>query len=314
MRGYIAFSHTPDSGFKIGDTIVAAHVVRLFCQNCPHDEWILTLNPQNELNFCFEQVCKDHNIRVLHDVWQPGDINHLNRCMAERRSSRMVHEFSFNTYKEIYRRTDGGAKQIGLCGAEKGLNRKNIFEYYFFGQEQAPDECKGGDRFTSASLGWQWTPEAPSRSVFVAPHAYSQGNGVFTMDYWREVINRLLIAGIAVTVNTPNQGLFGVHPSLTYSYHEGPIRGLFDQIARQQLVLCGNTGIGWIAAAHGVPLIAGQPKFFWFLDYRYDWCGAQSVVDIFGKDSGAERNGSNFVAPDPQEPVGMVLRFWEKHQ
>ncbi len=313
MTGYIAFSHTELTGFKVGDHIVAAHMVRLFIENHPHDHWILTLNPASKLNFVFDQVVLEYNVEVLYDVWPDGDIEHLNRCLDERRRTRMVQGRVFDTYKEIYCRTHGGPKQRSLCGRENGLGHRNIFDYYFFGQEGlSPQACMGGGTFGRYSLGYQWKPTTPKRSVFVAPIAFSQTNEVFTMDFWKQVIDALLDADVDVTVNTPNQGQFGSHQNLCYFYSPGSVRGMFEEVQKQRLVLCGNTGVGWVAGAYGVPLIAGQPKFFWFQDYRYDWCGVQSLVNIFGQQSGADAAGNNFEAPDPQEPVRMVLEYLEK--
>jgi len=309
--GYVAFSHTELSGFKVGDNIVAAHVVRLFIENEPHDHWILSLNPASGMNRVFDQVILEYDIEVLHDVWEPGDIQHLNKCMDERRRSRMVQGRIFDTYKELYRRTDGGPKQRGLCGSERGLGHRNIFDYYYFGQESSNKHCIGGGHFGRYSLGYRWKPTAPLRSVFVAPIAFSQTNEVFTMDFWKQVIDLLLAEDIEVTVNTPNPNQFGAHPKLKYFYSPGNIWGLFEAVSHQRLVLCGNTGVGWVAGAYGVPLIAGQPKFFWFQDYRYDWCGVQSVVDIFGTQSGADAAGKDFRPRDPHEPVRMVLEYLE---
>lgn len=304
---YFAFSGTDVGGHKIGDHITAAHIVRLMIENEPHEQYILSLNPQDPLAFVFDQVILEYNIEVIWDNWTPGDLPHIYRVFDQRRRDRMIEGRIFNTYKEIYLRTAGGDRQGILCGGEKGLGRRNIFEYIFFGQEQAPALCLGGAHFCRKSLGYQWKPVAPKRSVFVAPIAISQSNDVFTMEWWRQVIERLLAENIELTVNTPNEAQFGNHPRLTYSYQPGNIRGLFDQIRHQQLVLCGNTGIGWIAGACGVPLIAGEPDFFWFMDYRYRECGVQSVVDIFGSGSGPGKP-----APRVTEPVEMVLRYLER--
>lgn len=298
---YFAFSATPISGQKIGDHITVAHAMRLMIENEPHRQYILSLNPQDPMNFVFDQLVLEYNVEVIFDNWTPGDLPHMYRMFDQRRRDRMIEGRLFDTYKELYLRTAGGDRQGLLCGSEKGLGRRNIFEYLFFGQETAPKHCLGGACFCRKSLGYQWKPTAPKRSVFVAPIAISQTNSVFTMEWWKLVIDRLLKENIEVTVNTPNEGQFGHHPKLTYSYRPGDVRALFDQVGQQQLVLSGNTGIGWIAGAYGVPLIAGEPDFFWFMDYRYRECGVQSVIDIFGK-------GQN---PSPDEPVNMVLKYLE---
>lgn len=308
---FIGFSHTDKSGFKLGDSVVAAHSVRLFIQNEPCDKYILSLNPSHPMNFCFDQVVLEYNVEIIKDAWDSGDLPTIYREMDQRRTQRHVNGKKFDIYKEIYLRIHGGDRQGQLCGGEKGLGRRNIFEYFFFGQESAPKKCFGGANFGRESLGLMWRPSTSSRSLFLSPHAFSQGNAVFTMEFWQQVIDRLLNEKVAITVCTPNENPFGVHPLLKYTFHQNNIRGLFDEISRQQLVLCGNTGTGWIAAAHGVPLIAGEPKVFWYGDYRYREAGVQSIVDVFGNESIESFGGNPAIPASVDEPVRMVLEYLE---
>lgn len=280
---FIACNATYEAGHKIGDMITMAHAARLIAKNEPHERYILSLNPKHPLNFVFDQFIQDFRVDVVLDKWPVGRQAWENREFEERRRSRSVRGVHFDTYKELYRRVDGSMRQALLCGSERGLGRRNIFEYYFFGQEHSPAKCEGAVDFGSESFGWKRDAKESEKTVFVAPHAHSQGNDVFTMKFWREVIEGLLAAGLEVIVNTPNDGLFGMHKNLTYSFHHGNMRRLFQQISEQRLVVCGNTGIGWIAAAHGVPLIAGEPKHFWFMDYRYREAGVRSVVEVFSE-------------------------------
>ena len=299
---YLAFSHTEISGQKIGDHITCAHAMRLMMENDPHDHYILSLNPADNLGFVFDQIILEFNIEVVWDAWPPGDCEHIYRMLESRRRDRTVNGRVFDTYKELYLRIHGGMRQHALCGSERGIGHRNIFEYYFYGQETHPKHCFGGASFGSSSLGYKWKPDGPKRSVFVAPIAFSQSNDVFTMEFWKKVIDALVVEKVKVTINTPNEGQFGHNPLITYSYKPGDLRGLFEQVSRSRLTLHGNTGIGWISAASGVPMIAGEPDFFWFMDYRYRESGVQSVVDIFGK-------GAN---PSPEEPVKMALDFLDK--
>lgn len=293
---FIAGNFTYEAGHKIGDMITMAHAARLMAENDPHDHYILALNPKHPLNFVFDQFIADFNVQVILDDWPTGAPAWHDPEFERRRRERTLNGQPFTTYKELYRRIDGGRRQGLLCGREKGLGRRNIFEYYFFGQPGSPSVCRKGADFGPDSLGFQWNPTAPEFSVFVAPHAHSQGNSVFTMDFWKQVIAVLLEADVAVTVNTPETGRFGTHERLTYSFKPNDLRGLFRQVGEQRLVLCGNTGIGWIAAAHGVPLIAGEPDFFWFMDYRYRECGVRSLVEVFRK-------------PDAKAVAEKAIRF-----
>lgn len=309
---YIGFSGTIEAGHKIGDIIVLSHTLRIFIENDPCDHYILSLNPAHPLNFVFDQAILEYNIEVVWDAWPIGDNEHAYRMLESRRRDRMVNGKKFDVYKELYLRIHGGLRQHSLCGSERGLGHRNIFEYYFYGQESHPKHCIGSTAFGRHSLGLQWRPQGEKRSVFVAPIAFSQSNDVFTMDYWKKAIDMLLLEKVHVTVNTPNEGQFGAHPLLTYSYHPGNLRGLFEQVSHARLTLSGNTGIGWIAGAHGVPMIAGEPDFFWFMDYRYREAGVQSVIDIFGKGTtDAAGRCHNSPPPNPHEPVRMVLDYLE---
>jgi hypothetical protein len=258
-----------------------AHAARLIVECDPHEHYILSLNPRHPLNFVFDKFIRDYGVRVIYDDWPVGRHGHMFEEFERRRKTRVVDGVAFDTYKELYRRVDGANRQGVLCGKERGLGRRNIFEYYVFGQETVPEVCENGASFGADSLGFVRGELVPEDCVFVAPHAVSQTNEVFTLDFWALVISRLVALGLRVTVNTPDTGRFGTHPRIAYTYHHGDLPGMFAEVSRQRLVLCGNTGIGWVAAAHGVPMIAGEPSFFWFMDYRYRECGVRSVVDIF---------------------------------
>lgn len=294
---YLAFSHTEKSGMKIGDHLTCSHAMRLMMENDPCDRYIISLNPKDPMAFVFDQIILEFNMTVVWDDWPSGDIDLIYKNLDERRRERTVNGEPFHVYKELYLRIHGGPRQGQLCGEERGLRRANIFQYYAFGQESSPAHCFGSTCFSRHSLGFQWRPTAPKRSAFVAPHAFSQTNEFFTLDYWHRVIEILLGEGVAVTVNTHLDGRFGRHANLTYSYRPGDLRGLFEQIGQQRLVVSGNTGIGWIAGAYGVPLCAGEPHVPWqFQDYRYRECGVQSLVGIFD-------------SSDPAQSARMAIQY-----
>jgi len=232
---------------------------------------------------------------VVLDDWPAENPVWANPEFEHRRYERLIKGRKFDTYKELYRRVDGGLRQSLICGSERGLG-KSIFEYYFLGQESSMEKGLGSGNFGPESFGWKWTPTEPVDSVFVAPHAHCQGNGIFTLAFWRSVICKLLDAGLNVTVNTPERSGFGSHERLTYSFKHDDLPALFRQISNQRLVLCGNTGVGWIAGAHGVPLIGCEPKFFLFLEYRYRQAGVRSLVDVF-------------TLPNSRNVASRVLRY-----
>lgn len=277
---YIAYSGTYERGMKIGDGLVAAYMVRLWCENEPHDRILLSLNPKYELNFVFDKVIRDHHIQIVRDDWGSPHAFECHKRFDERRAVHEVEGVKFDTYKEIYLRIYSGDRQKAFRGSEIGMGRGNIFHYMFFGQESSPEYCQRAADFRPSAFGFEWNPLAPLRSVFVVPHAVCQSNDVFTLDFWKQVVTKLLEFGISVTINTPQNGWFGYHPLLSYCYFPNDFRALFKKVSEQRLVLSMNTGPGWIAAAHGVPLMAMENEFFWFLEFKYRPCGVPAV-EIF---------------------------------
>jgi len=123
--------------------------------------------------------------------------------------------------------------------------------------ENLLEVCAGSDWYDHTLM---YHPEhAPTRDVYVSPHCKTQGNYVFTFDYWAQVVHYLVDAGLSVTVGYDGQfceDLVG-HP--LYQKHWGDHRQWMEQVCCHRLVACGNTGTGWLAAACGVPLITMEP-------------------------------------------------------
>lgn len=266
-------------GHKLGDSVTESYTARLFCEAKPYTKILLSLNPKHHLNFCFDQVIKDYNIEVLWDDWPENDQPYCYSRFDARRKMRKLHGGkAFDDYRELYLRVDGGMRQTALAGSEVGLGRRGIFDYLYFGQEEVPTECPRGADFRPSAFGWSWDPRAPQRSVFVSPHAVSQTNEVFTLEFWHRVIQQLLARKIQVEVNTPEKGRFGEHPLLTYFFqHDHDLKALFKHLSHQRLSLSGNTGIAWASAAHGTPVIVGEPPFFMFQDYRFRQNGVPAI-------------------------------------
>lgn len=279
---FIAYSGTYNVaarvGHKLGDSITESYTARLFCEAKPYTKILLSLNPKHHLNFCFDQVIKDYNIEVLWDDWPENDQPYIYRRCDARRQTRKAHGQTFDDYRELYLRVDGGPRQIALAGSEVGLGRRGIFDYLYFGQEEVPTECPRGADFRPSAFGWTWDPRAPQKSVFVSPHAVSQTNDVFTLDFWHLMIQELVRREIQVEVNTPEKGRFGEHPRLTYFFqHDHDLKALFKHISHQRLSLSGNTGTFWCSAAHGVPVMVGEPIGFMFADYRARQNGVPAI-------------------------------------
>lgn len=292
---YIAFSGTYDGGHKLGDCITMVKACYLFAENEPHDKIIVSLNRKHPLNFLWQKFIDKYNVEVIYDEFYQNNKNLMWSVFHERRISRSINNIKFDSYKELYLRIDGGTRQKYLCNAELGLNRKNIFEYYYFGQENKPEYCVGGDHFKNDLIYYSADKtNIPKRSVFISPLAVCQGNDIFTFNFWKKVVDILTNNGIFVFLNTNKKDLFANmshQKNIEFTYQDSNnYELLLNTVASQQLVVCGNTGIGWFAGATGVPLMAMEPEFFWYMDYRYRECGVESLKHIFSQPN------SDFVA------------------
>lgn len=284
---YIAFSGTFEGGHKLGDCITMVKACYLFVENEPHDKIILSLNPRHKLNFLWKKFIDKYDVQVVYDDFPLNDKDVMYKIFHERRITRRIQNIKFDSYKELYLRVEGGKRQKYLCGEERGLGRKNIFEYYYFGQENKPEKCIGGDNFKNNLI--YYTPDRnkiPKKSVFVSPLAVSQGNSIFTFDFWKEVVKILVEQDIFIFLNTNQINLFEDIKSekIEFTYENtNDFETLLNRVASQQLVVCGNTGVGWFAGATGTPLMAMEPPFFWFMDYRYKECGVESLKKLFAE-------------------------------
>lgn len=302
---YIAFSGTYEGGHKLGDCVTMVKTCYLFAENEPHNEYILSLNPKHKLNFLWDKFIHEYQVKVIYDdfpsKWSVPKSEVVYEIFNERMASKQVQNIKFDTYKELYLRIHGGKRQFHLCGSERGLGRKNIFEYYYFGQQNKPEKCVGGDKFKNNIIYYEPKEKAPERSCFISPLAVSQGNKVFSFDFWRNVVKFLTKKEILVFLNTDKENSFKEinSPFLKFTYQKNDdYKSLLNTIASQRLVVCGNTGIGWFAAATGVPLMAMEPSFFWFMDYRYRECGVESLKQIFSQ-------------PNAEEVSNAIINYFE---
>jgi len=270
---YIACNHTIERGYFMGDAIVCRKMADVFRDNVKPDRTILSLMESGPLQWAWDGFeCDD----IVRDSWADRGSRPIQyRTFDERRRTKSVEGMPFDSYREIYARLDGGFRQDALCGTEAGLGRKNVFEYFYYGQEQVEDDPVGLDRFEP--LFDMDVEKYPGR-VMVAPFEKCQGNRVFTHDMWKEVIKKLLERGVEVTVNASPDFMCGFgHPLLRMEYP--PLEVIHKEVAKYSLVACGNTGIGWVAGAVGTPLIAFE-KDMSFSEYGFAKCGLSSLVDL----------------------------------
>lgn len=273
----VAFNGTTQMGQFLGDTITSIKAAYLCVQNSTASKVVLALSRQGELNFLWRKFIDTFNAEVVYDDFDPGNNDQRYAAWDQWRAEREIDGRKFDVYRELYRRIDGGLRQAKLCGGEKGLGRKNIFEYFYYGQEGKIPPCVGGDSFDDTLIYYKLSP--PQRAVFLAPKAKCQGNNKFTFQYWDAVVRKLVASGVSVTVNHDGEfceDLKGPLYQRIFPAH----KDLVDEVCKHKIVVCGNTGIGWVAGATGTPLLAMQPHDSNMQDYRYEWCGVKSLVEF----------------------------------
>lgn len=301
----IANNCTRESGSFMGDQLCALKTAYLFVEAVPAEgrRVIMSASPFNEMHFLWTKFVETYGVELVYDNWNPGDWNSRWQAWDEWRATKRVKgrpsatwpvagvadaevELPFDIYRELYLRIHGGVRQRALCGSERGLGRRNIYSYWFCGQEGCPDEPPPGADWFDDTLTHHPAHD-PVRDVYISPHAKTQGNVTFTFEFWAEVVHRLIDAGVSVTVGF--DGYFCedlIHHQL-YRKFWGTHQEWMQEVCRHRLVSCGNTGTGWLAAACGVPMITMEPPNSQMPDHRYRECGLKNIVEVVDRPDAA---------------------------
>ena len=286
----IANNCTRENGQFLGDQLCYLKVAHLFVQNQPDvDRVVMSLSPRNEMDFLWRKFLRDPRgdgrvppVKVVYDDFDPGDNPARWRAWDQWRMERCIFDgevpIRFDHYRELYLRIHGAQRQTVLCGMERGLTRRNIYEYVFYGQEHLPDTCAGADWYDDTLI--DHPKREPRYDVYISPHAKTQGNLVFTFDFWSEVVHRLVDLGVTVTVGYDGRFCDDLRDHPCYRRHWGTHEQWMEEVCRHKLVACGNTGTGWLAAACGVPMITMEPHNSCMADHRYRECGLRNIVEV----------------------------------
>lgn len=267
----IANNCTRENGQFMGDQLCYVKIAYLMVENSDYDKIMMSMSPANEMHFVWQKFIDTYNVEVIYDDFNPGDNPARWEAWDKWRADRSINGRPFDEYRELYLRIHGQQRQTVLCGSEIG--RGNIYEYVYYGQEHLPQSCIGADWFDESLF---YHPERTKEyDVYIAPHCKTQGNHTFTFDYWFEVVQRLVSAGVSVTV-----GYDGQFPGSGFRRYWGDHKQWFAEVCRHKLVACGNTGTGWVSAACGVPLITMEPHNSVMADHRYRECGLRNLVEV----------------------------------
>ena len=281
----IANNCTRESGSFMGDQLCSLKAAHMFVKNQPDvDRVIMSVSPGNEMHFLWQKFIDDYDVELVHDNWNPGDWDSRWSAWDKWRTERSIEGRPFDHYRELYLRIHGSIRQTAICGSERGIGRRNIYEYWVAGQENTPDSFPGSDVYDVSIYHPALTQE---RDVYISPHCKTQGNVTFTFDYWRQVVYKLIDAGVTVTVGYDGyfcEELLG-HPLFRKFW--GSHDAWMNEVCRHKLVACGNTGTGWLAAACGVPLLTMEPPNSQMPDHRYRECGLQNLVGVLSEPDAA---------------------------
>jgi len=271
---YIAANNAIGRGYALGDVLTIIKVAEMFVQSEKPSKVLLSLFCTDPLNFLWDAFIRRYQATVIRDDWDRGNKEAQYHHWGIRFETSTVCGIHFDTYKELYPRLEGADRQGILCGGENGLGRRNIFEYYYYGQlgfqEPPPRTGFGSETFEIPCL------PIKNGGVFLAPHEKCQANAEFTIQFWADVTRLLLDAGVRVNVNDQGSFLHGYeHHNFTRSFESYP--RLMRQLADYSVVLCGNTGIGWAAGAMDVPLIAAERNLN-LAEYSFERSDVRSLV------------------------------------
>lgn len=263
----------------MGDQLCSLKTAYLFVQNQPDVKHvIMSMSPVNEMNFLWKKFIESYNIEVVWDGWNAGDWHSRWQAWDQWRTERKINGKPFDHYRELYLRIHGYQRQVVLCGSERGLGRKNIYEYWLAGQENKPDTFPGADWFDDTLI--HHPPHTPERDVYISPHCKTQGNFTFTFEYWSQVVHKLIDAGLTVTVGYDGQFCEELNYHPLYRKFWGTHEQWMEEVCKHKIVACGNTGTGWLAAACGVPLFTMEPPNSQMPDHRYRQCGLKNIVEV----------------------------------
>lgn len=287
----IANNCTHLNGQFMGDQLCYLKTAYLFAENTPGaDRIVMSMSPGNEMAFLWDKFIDKYKVEVIYDRLDPGDNIGRWQMWDRWRAERTADGVPFDHYRELYLRIHGHIRQPILCGEERGSGRRNIYEYLWFGQENMPeaaprdvDEWTNHGVLTSYSFGDDliYHPSLTrKRDVYISPHAKTQGNYIFTFEFWEEVVHRLIDYGLSVTVGYNGAFCEDMNSHPLYRKCWGSFKEWMEQVCQHRCVACGNTGTGWLAAACGVPMVTMEPPNSQMPDHRYRECGLRNIAEV----------------------------------
>lgn len=300
----INYSGSMERGYMLGDVLLSIRIAECFCISEKPDKVLLTLFRGDPLNFLWTGFIRRYEVEVVDEWWTPSACKKTQFARADMiRKTGQIQRKPFDIYKEIYPRLDGRVRQNALCLLERGLNGKNVIEYVYYGQEEYvpyPDFTVFRTYLIDYLCNNDWfraSRDVPT--VFVAPYERCYRNRTFTLAFWEDVCRDLLSEGVRLIVNEPNHNFAPQlrHAEMLRTFL--PFPELVEQVAAMPLVMCGNTGIGWLAGATNVPLIACEDPAMPMGEYAYERNQHPSLKEVIR-------------TPNSKQAVKCVLNYLER--
>jgi hypothetical protein len=274
MRTMLISYSGASTGFALGDVITMIATAKLWVEHDPHDRYLLTLAEGFRFNCLWDKLIRENNIEVIYD--KPLSKQQRHKEFDARLSTKQINGISFETYRELYPRIEGDERQPAIGATKVSPIGINIIEYYLFGQT----DCNICFDTTEFPRGLIDVPiVARNKSILIAPHEKCQQNRFFTLGFWRSVIQILLGHGLDVIVNDDTEFMddYIEHPRFTKTFYD--IEKLIEQVASVAMVSCGNTGIGWLAAATETPFVAMEKRLS-LAEYSFQHSGCGSLLEV----------------------------------
>ena len=263
---YIAYSGSAEHGYKLGDTVVAVltahHMVTEYLTQHPDASVFISVVSSDVYIRLWENWKEFHwhseKVYFIHDSSAKSPEENYRR-FDKRRRLKNICGIQFDDYKEIFRRVDvhRGVHLAGT-GREEGLGRKNIVEYILYSQ---PEPTVVG--YTGFPFLFQNKVGEYYQKFIISPRAYSQGNSVFTFDWYKKLTLRLATElqdlNIPVIVNDSRADFHSLvtHPNINIAFPD--ISSLLRVFGQCYGALGPNTGTGWLKMATYQPPHARTP-------------------------------------------------------
>jgi hypothetical protein len=267
---YFATNNSPWLAVNLGDNLFGIKIAWLAVQNHPKHHYVMTMFRDQPYDSLWTRFIRENNVEVYIEN-APKNHVEMRRIFQNRKALRY---FYHNDRKIKFDKYVEPKQELG------GWNGKNMVEHYYLRQDECNPKPVGTDVFDETMIDWTQEEKYKTKGVFISPHERTERNINFTLKFWERVIRTLCSFQIPVLIHSNDLNFMRGFSSPYFSRTYYGIKELTNQIASQHLVLCGNTGTGWLSAATGTNFIAMEGKNH---SWSFSSCGCKSLVKTIHK-------------------------------